>query len=181
MGCSGSSNNRTKVIKKQTQYKGMFRDRVVEDVDKRKRIIKKYMERVESIEKELNALEANKDPNTQKTREELQETQKTLIDKIEIQEDIVHKIIVRLRIVESPQPETPKLEQAKEVQSTSHGDKRRDMLLENSHKFIKNPSLGSPRSKLDPLEIDSAPIEVEQRPRIIETRTAANQMEMARV
>ena len=38
MGCSGSSNTRNQPLKKQTQYKGMFRDKVIEDIEKRKSV-----------------------------------------------------------------------------------------------------------------------------------------------
>lgn len=38
MGCNASSNTRNKTIKSKTQYKGQFKDKVVEDVDKRKQV-----------------------------------------------------------------------------------------------------------------------------------------------
>lgn len=38
MGCQGSSNNRNKAVKKNNQYKGMFKDKVIEDVEKRKQV-----------------------------------------------------------------------------------------------------------------------------------------------
>jgi len=38
MGCNGSSNTRNHAIKKHGQSKGQFKDRVIKDLEKRKRV-----------------------------------------------------------------------------------------------------------------------------------------------
>jgi len=38
MGCQGSTHKRNSPVKKQTQYKGMFTEKIMEDIEKRQMV-----------------------------------------------------------------------------------------------------------------------------------------------
>jgi len=96
MGCQGSSNNRNHKIKKSTNYKGLFKDKVEQDVEKRYQLIEQYKQRVKVIDMEISMLNAEEDPKLSAKKEQLFEMKKTLLDKISIQTGIVEKIMNRL-------------------------------------------------------------------------------------